>query len=204
MSGLVSKITASTLVGVGFLLFSVVTSVWAQHAPMDSRPILLAFGNSLTSGYGAAPGFGYPEQLQRKLDANGYRYHVVNMGVPGDTTHAARSRINAALALKPAMVIVELGSNDRSTQEESGANLEEIVRLFRDAGATVVLAQVDADLSKVFERLVDKFAATLIPGLLEGVEHNDKLMADRFHPNAEGYAIVTSTVMTSIEPLLKK
>jgi acyl-CoA thioesterase-1 len=191
------------------LLYSVmVNSVWAQQASGDSRPVLLAFGNSLTSGYGAAPGFGYPEQLQKTLDADGYAYRVVNMGIPGDTTKSGRARISEALALKPAIVIVELGANDAHTGltlAETGATLEEIVHLFRDGGAIVVLAQVDAELSNVFDGLARKFGVTSISAFLEGVEDNPKLMiADRLHPNADGYAIVARTVMTSIEPLLKK
>jgi acyl-CoA thioesterase-1 len=191
------------------LLFSVmINSVGAQRVSGDSRPVLLAFGNSLTSGYGAAPGFGYPEQLQKTLDAGGYHYRVVNMGFAGDTTKSGRARINEALELKPALVIVELGANDSHrglTLAETGANLDEIVRLFRDGGATVVLAQVDAQLSNVFDGLVSKFGVTSIPTFLKGVEDNPKfMMADGLHPNAEGYAIVARTVMTSIEPLLKK
>ena len=69
----------------------------------------------------------------------------------------------------------------------------------------MVLAQVDAALSSVFDGLVSKFGVTSISTFLEGVEDDHKLMlADGLHPNAEGYAIVTRTVMASIEPLLKK
>ena len=180
----------------------------AQQRAVDSRPVILAFGTSLTSGYGASPGLGYPEQLQRRLDAGGYSYRVVNMGVPGDTTGSGRARINRALALNPAIVILELGGNDSSsglTLKQTGTNLEEMIRLFRNGGTTVVLAQVDSELSKVFTELVRKHSVTLIPSVLSGVEDNPKLMiADGLHPNAEGYTIVTNTVMKAIQPLLKK
>src|SRR5262245_53999957 len=59
----------------------------------DSRPVILAFGDSLTAGFGVPAGFGYPEQLQKKLDSNGYNYRVVNMGISGDTTSGGRSRM---------------------------------------------------------------------------------------------------------------
>ena len=129
------------------------------------------------------------------------------MGVPGDTTRSGRVRINNALALKPAIVILELGGNDSGelTLTQTGTNLEEMIRLFRNGGVTVVLAQVDSELSKVFIELARKYSLTLIPSFLDRVEDNPKLtIADGIHPNAEGYTIIINTVMKAIEPLLKE
>jgi acyl-CoA thioesterase I len=116
--------------------------------------------------------------------------------------------MNRALSVNPAIVIVELGGNDGSsglTSTQTRTNLEEMIRLFRNRGIVVVLAQVDAELSKVFTELASKYSVTSIPSFLDGVEDNRKLLiADGLHPNAEGYAIVTNTVMTAIVPLLKK
>src|SRR6185437_12817703 len=52
-------------------------------APVDTRPVIVAFGDSLTAGYGVEPGKSYPDDLQRSLDAAGYKYHVENQGVSG-------------------------------------------------------------------------------------------------------------------------
>jgi acyl-CoA thioesterase-1 len=180
----------------------------AQPSAADSRPVILAFGDSLTSGYGVPRGLGYPEQLQKKLDAGGYSYRVVNMGVPGDTTASARARIGRALSAGPAMVIVELGGNDSSsglTSAQTRTNLEDMIQRFRKGGSVVVLAQVDTELSNVFTALARKYNVTVIPSFLDRVEDNRKLLiADGLHPNAEGYAIVTNTVMKAIGPLLTK
>jgi acyl-CoA thioesterase-1 len=190
------------------LIFMTACLASAQQRTVDSRPVILAFGDSLTSGYGVPPGLGYPEQLQKKLDAGGYSYRVVNMGVPGDTTGSGRLRIDRALALNPAIVILELGGNDSSnglTLTKTGTNLEEMIRLFRNGGSAVVLAQVDSELSTVFTELARKYNLTLIPSFLDGVEDNPKLLiADGIHPTAEGYTIIINTVMKAIEPLLKK
>jgi len=105
-------------------------------------------------------GLGYPEQLQKKLDAGGYSYRVVNMGLPGDTSATARARMGRALSLGPAIVILELGANDSSSglrSAQTQSNLEDMIRLFRKAGAVVVLAQVDSELSKVFTELARKY-----------------------------------------------
>src|ERR1700692_920116 len=75
----------------------------------DTRKVLVVFGDSLSSGYGVAPGQSYPDDLQRKLDAQGYAWHVVNLGISGDTTAGGLARVNTGVALKPAMVLLELG-----------------------------------------------------------------------------------------------
>jgi len=49
---------------------------FAQQQVAGGQPVILAFGDSLTSGYGVPRGLGYPEQLQKKLDAGGYSYRV--------------------------------------------------------------------------------------------------------------------------------
>src|ERR1051325_8680667 len=113
------------------------------QAPHDSRPVILAFGDSLTAGYGVPHGSGYPEQLQRKLDSLGYRYRIVNMGISGDTTSGGRARMQAALNVMPSIVILELGANDGLRGmpiAEMQANLEQMITQFKKNGAIVILA----------------------------------------------------------------
>ena len=54
---------------------SATPTIAASPTP-DERPILLAFGDSLTAGYGLPADEAYPNLLQRKIDAAGYRYRV--------------------------------------------------------------------------------------------------------------------------------
>src|ERR1700739_4141783 len=95
-------------------LISMMILLTAAQRPsaQDSRPVILAFGDSLTAGYGVQRGSGYPERLQARLDSLGYKYHVVSMGISGDTSAGGRARMKYALAAKPAIVILELGAND--------------------------------------------------------------------------------------------
>jgi acyl-CoA thioesterase-1 len=112
-------------------------------APADDRPIILAFGDSLTAGSGLPPGSGYPEMLQLELDKRGYRYHVVNAGIGGDTTGGGVARLQSALDLHPEIVVLELGGNDglRGLPTDSmQANLEEMIGAFQKGGARVILA----------------------------------------------------------------
>jgi acyl-CoA thioesterase-1 len=184
----------------------------------DSRPVILAFGDSLTAGYGVPQGSGYPERLQPRLDALGYKYRVVSMGVSGDTTSGGRARLKAALEQKPSIVILELGANDGLRGlplDRMKANLEDMIVAFQGVGAKVVLAGMtlppnygDAYIKPfedVFRSLTKKYSLALIPFFLAGVAGNPKYtLDDLIHPNADGYVRVTEIVLKTLEPLLKK
>ena len=77
--------------------------------PSDNRPRIVAFGDSLTAGFGVSPAQSYPTQLQKRLDDLGYSYQVINAGVSGETTAGGLRRVPWILAGKPYMVILELG-----------------------------------------------------------------------------------------------
>lgn len=184
----------------------------------DGRPVIVAFGDSLTAGYGLEPGLSYADFLQKQLDAKGYRYRVVNQGISGDTTDGGVTRVAEAVRLKPAVVILELGANDglRGLPVEStGANLTEMVDEFQRAGAKVVLCGMTLprnygqdyirNFEKVFQELTKTRKLTTIPFFLEGVATRPELMQrDGLHPTAKGTEKVAGTVMKYLEPLLKK
>src|SRR5262249_54757570 len=81
-------------------------------APPDGRPVIVAFGDSLSAGAGVDGGQSYPDFLQKDLDARRLRYRVVNAGISGETSSDGLDRIDQVIALKPAIVIVEFGAND--------------------------------------------------------------------------------------------
>ena len=189
-----------------------------RPATRDSRPVILAFGDSLTAGYRVPPGFAYPERLQRKLDERGYKVRVVNMGINGDTTSGGGARMKAALEQKPSIVILELGANDGLrglSVTRMQTNLENMILQFQKAGAKVILAGMTLprnyggayvkSFEDVFRDLAKKYNVPLIPFFLEGVAGNPKYtQEDLIHPNADGYVFVTDIVMKTLEPLLKK
>ena len=184
----------------------------------DSRPVILAFGDSLTAGYGLPSGSGYPELLQRKLNERGYQYRVVNMGISGDTTSVGLARLKPGLDLKPSIVILELGANDGLRGlpvAQMRSDLEELITRFRKGGATVVLAGMTLprnygatyvnSFEDVFRDLARKYNVPFIPFFLEGVAGISRFtLLDGLHPNADGYRIVLDTVWKTLEPLLKK
>ena len=183
----------------------------------DSRPIILAYGDSLTAGLGVPHGAGYPELLQQKLDQEGYRYRVVNAGISGDTTSGGISRLEAALALMPAVVILELGGNDGLRGlpvDEMKMNLSEMISSFREAGVQVILAGMTLpenygpdyvhSFENVYTELAKKEKLILIPFFLEGVAGKPGLVQpDGIHPTEKGYPIVTELVWKYLEPVLR-
>jgi acyl-CoA thioesterase-1 len=184
----------------------------------DSRPVILAFGDSLTAGHGVEMVDSYPSQLQRELDKRGYKYRVVNAGFSSDTTSGGLSRIDSALTIHPVIVILELGANDglRGVPiAEAKKNLEQMIIKSQSAGATVVLAGMTLplnygpdyihDFEAMYGDLAKRYSAHLIPFFLEGVAARAELnQEDQIHPNAKGYVIVTQNVLRVIEPLLRK
>ena len=184
----------------------------------DARPVIIAFGDSLTAGYGADTGDSYPDYLQKDLNAQGYRYQVVNQGISGNTTKDGVDRLEDALRLKPVLVIVAFGGNDglrglpiASTRE----NLDQIVSTLLHAGTKVVLGGITlppnygADYIKQFNQtyalLAKKYRVPMLPFLLQGVYGVPGAMqADGIHATADGNAQVAKNLLPLIVPLLKK
>lgn len=184
---------------------------------MDTRRRLVAFGDSLTAGFGAEPGASFPDYLQKLIDAKQYSWNVINAGISGDTSTDGVARLPIVLEYQPEIVVLELGANDGLRGipvDATRANLEQMVVALQDAKATVVLAGMTLppnygpDYIKPFEKIFTDLSAKhklkLIPFLLEGVGGNTSLMQnDGLHPTAEGNRRVAETVMRTLEPLLK-
>jgi acyl-CoA thioesterase-1 len=192
----------------------------ASTPPAESsdRPVVVAFGDSLTAGYGLDPGESYPAQLQRLLDERGLEYRVVNEGVNGDTTSMGLTRVGTALSHEPAWVILALGANDGLrglSVEGMEANLRRMVEEFQQAGARVALAGMTlppnygaeyiASFEAVFPRVARDYTLPLLPFLLEGVAAEAELnQDDGIHPTAEGARMVADHVADFLQPLLSQ
>jgi acyl-CoA thioesterase I len=189
-----------------------------QQPVSDTRPVIAAFGDSLTAGLGLEPGQSYPDRLQILLDNAGYRYRVLNMGVSGDTTTDGLERVPSVLALHPAIVVLEFGANDGLRgQPVSSAkqNLAAIIEALSRSGARILLAGMTLprnygpDYIRSFEQmyvdLAEKYKLARIPFLLEGVGGDPRLtQPDGLHPTAEGAEIMARTVMRYLTPLIAK
>ncbi len=182
----------------------------------DTRPVIVAFGDSLTAGQRVGRSETYPAFLQREFDKRGMSFRVINEGISGDTTAVALSRIDVAIAHQPKWVILALGANDGLRGLPLDAmerNLREIIGLFGQAGANVVLAGMKLprnygpdyvrDFDGVYPRLAEELDLPLIPFLLENVAMVPELNnADGIHPNAKGNEIIARQVAAAFEDFL--
>ena len=188
----------------------------AADTAEDTRPVIVAFGDSLTSGQGVDRDETYPAYLQREIDRRGLTFRVVNEGVSGDTTAKALSRVAGALAHEPAWVILGLGANDGLRGlplADMERNLVQIVRLFREGGARVLLAGMKlprnygpdyvGEFEAIYPRMAEDLGLPLLPFLLQDVamvrELNNR---DGIHPNSAGNEIIARNVADAFEGLV--
>lgn len=165
-----------------------------DYAPLPSGSVVLALGDSVTYGTGAARGLDYPARL---AEHSGWK--VINAGIPGDTAALAKSRIDALLRDKrPALVIVELGGNDllrRRAEDEVKEDLRAILATVRQAGALAVLVAVPAPSlfnwsladAGLYRELAKEENVPLVENVLARVLSDPQLRSDPIHPNAQGY-----------------
>jgi acyl-CoA thioesterase-1 len=184
----------------------------------DSRPLIVCFGDSLTAGYGTGPGESYPDYLQADLDAQGYKYRVVNEGVSGNTTKDGVDRLAGVIATKPALVVVEFGGNDGLRGlpiADSRANLDTILRKLTASGSKVAIAGITLppnyganyiqQFDATYPMLAKKYNTPLLPFLLKDIYNVPGMMqGDETHATAAGNKIVASDVLQLIAPLLSK
>ena len=155
--------------------------------------------------------------MQKKLEAEGFQYEVVNAGVSGDTTAGGLRRVEWALEGDVRVVILELGANDilrGQSVDEMKKNLAQIIERIKARGVAVLLAGMEAPTNsgreygkgvhEAFETLAREQHVVLIPFFLEGVAGNPSLnQGDGIHPNAEGTRLVTDTVYKFLRPLIQ-
>ena len=166
---------------------------------------VVAFGDSLTAGYGAPKGSAYPAVLAAKLGRE-----VVNLGMSGETAAHAPSRLPEVLAQNPHMVLIEFGANDfmqNRRMEDALAAVAEIVDAVQQAGAVAVIVDTGAPgmghYSRAYKKLAEEKGAVFVPGILEGIFNKRQYKSDMVHPNAAGYEIVAERVYERIKPYLK-
>jgi acyl-CoA thioesterase I len=194
-----------------FVMAAVVTTR-AEAAPVK----LMAFGDSLTAGYGLRPEEAYPVKLQTALKAKGYDVTVINAGVSGDTTAGGLARLDWALADHPDYALVELGANDMLRGLDPAAakaNLEKILAGLAAAKVKVLLMGMKSssnwgpDYQQQFDRIYPDLAAEhhlpLYPFFLDGVALDPKLnQPDMLHPLGPGVDVIVARTLPAVMALL--
>lgn len=166
----------------------------------DAR--IVAFGDSLTRGTGAAPGQGYPEQLAALGP-----WQVINEGVPGETSDQGLARIDAVLARhRPSLVILWHGGNDILANRDPADieyNLRAMVDAIHAAGARVLLLGVPEkslllSTAPWYPRIAESLDLPYLDDVLGEVLRDRALKADSVHPNTAGYAVIAERVHAAL------
>jgi acyl-CoA thioesterase-1 len=185
--------------------------------PADSRPRIVALGDSLTAGLGLSPGEAYPTLLQQRLNDSGLQYQVVNAGVSGDTSAGGLRRLDWALEGDVRVLIVALGGNDALLGlpvEELRRNLREIIERAQSRKIDLILAGMEAPpnfgrdyivgFHDVFPELARKYRVAFVPFLLEGVAGIEAMnQRDGIHPTAAGARTVADNLWLALKPLVE-
>ena len=184
----------------------------------DKRPKIIAFGDSLTAGFGLTEKESYPYLLQKKLERDGFNYEVINAGVSGDTTLGGLERIDWVLEQEGVeIIILELGANDLLRNvpvEKMKANLDKMILAAKAKGVEVLFcgliappsmgSEYQRDFVNAFADLATKHRVRFVPFLLENVAMNKDLnQADGIHPNERGTVIMTDNIYKELKPMLE-
>lgn len=219
----VNKAVAATVKRIAVLAFVFMTFAMPAMADRTAPPekkVILAFGDSLTAGYGLDRADALPVYLQRGLEKAGYDgVSIVNAGVSGDTTAGGVTRLAWTLKRQnPDYVILALGGNDMLRAIDPAAteqNLRKMLETLKAADIPVLLAGMRAPASmgpdfagaydKMYAKLAKEYQAVYYPFILDGVAMNpDYNQRDGVHPNVEGVKIIAAKMLPYLEQLLKK
>ena len=186
-------------------------------SPPQERPLVLAFGDSLTAGYGLDQGLGFAPQLQATLRRHGIAATVVDGGVSGDTSEAGKARLGwtlDGLERKPDLVILELGANDmlRGLDPELTAkNLDQMLAELKRRNIPVLFAGMRAApnldpayvarFDAIYPQLARRHGVATYAFFLDGVAaENGMQQADGMHPTFAG----VKRIVTGIVPAVKQ
>lgn len=186
------------------ILFTACSKYEPKNYP-NSNDDIIAFGDSLTYGYGAGRDESYPAYLSEMLGRE-----VINLGVSGDTSAMGLARIDEIKRYSPYMVLIEFSANDffrKIPKEQTENNLKEIVRQVQSMGAIAVLVDTGGaypmdPYTKIQKQISKEYNTLFVPGIMDGIYNKSKLKSDQIHPNAEGYKIVAERVKKVIKNYL--
>ena len=201
-----------------FKLFAIV-GVFAAAPAMAADKFVLAFGDSLTAGYGLKPGEGFAPQLEAALRRSGTPARVYNAGVSGDTTAQGRARLGfvlGTLKAKPDLVILQLGANDMLRAidpAQTEANLNAMLTELKKRGITVLIAGMlatpnlgkayQARFDPIYTKLARSYRAPLYPFFMRGVAGNRTLqLSDGLHPTAKGVGVIVAGILSQVKAAL--
>ncbi len=179
-----------------------ITSVQTQ---IDVIKIVF-LGDSLTAGFGLPQEQAWPEQVQKRLKAAGYKTAIINAGVSGDTTANGLARYDWSVGSAEADILVlALGANDflqGVSPATTRQNLKMIIERAQNDGMEIILAGVATPqldqlgpagraYASIYPELAAEYKLSFFASMLEGVSGRaDLLQSDGLHPTQAGVEIM--------------
>ena len=218
MAGLMRSILPS-FTRLTFRIAALIVLLGALAPVHAAEPVrILAYGDSLTAGYGLAEQDTLPTRLADALNKMGRPVTMINGGVSGDTSADGVSRLDWALADKPQIMILALGANDMLRgldPKTTRANLEAIIQKAKAADVEIVLAgmlsppNLGAEYKAAFDAIYPDLAKAhnllFMPFLLQDVAQDSDLnQADGIHPNGNGVAIIVRNLLPYVTQAIDK
>jgi acyl-CoA thioesterase I len=185
-----------------FLVLLVAIAAGCGEKPKLARladdAVVLAFGDSLTFGTGAAESESYPAQLEKLIGRR-----VARAGVPGEVSAQALARLPSALdEHAPRLLLLCIGGNDflrRLGNAQTEANVREMVKLARSRGIDVLLIGtpepgISVTPPAFYAGIAKQFALPYEESAIGDVLRDASLKSDPIHPNAQGYGIIAGRI----------
>ncbi len=168
---------------------------------LDAIPnngVILAFGDSLTYGIGAAKSHSYPEILTKLADRQ-----VINAGISGEATQQGLARFPSVLdQYRPHTVILLQGGNDilrNYDLQQTKQNLSKMIQLAHERGIQIVLIAVPekklfSNTAGLYRELADEFQLVFDNDLIASLLRQPKYKSDTVHFNQAGYTLMAEKI----------
>ena len=170
----------------------------AQLPLLAADATIMAFGDSLTAGTGAAEAESYPAVLSLLTGRK-----VINSGIPGEVSASGVQRLPDLLRQeRPSLLILCHGGNDllaHQSHQLIADNLRAMILIARESGVPVLLIAVPSpDLMlkppSLYEELAKEFQIPVELRALSRILGKGSLKSDHIHPNASGYRMLAEAI----------
>lgn len=165
-----------------------------KFTPLPKGSIILAFGDSLTAGYGTTPENSYPMVLAQLSG-----HPVVNAGISGETTGQGLARFSNTLdQVHPKLVILMEGANDilqNKDLSQAKRNLTAMIHEAKSRNIQILLVAVPAKIlslsgANFYPELAAENKLILDNDTLAKLLKSPELKSDFVHFNQQGYHLM--------------
>ena len=165
--------------------------------------VILAFGDSLTQGYGVKKSESYPSVLQNLTGLK-----VINAGVSGETSDQGLLRLPKLLDKhQPALVILLEGGNDvlrKVPERVIRQNLAKMIEMAQAKGVPVLLVGVPekklfGSSLDLYEELADTYQVPLEDDIVASLVARPSMKSDYIHFNPKGYQALAEAIYEKLQ-----